>query len=274
MVNRWHVCSLDSMSFEGIFDTKEKAMQQIELYKKSKVNNLILFKEAGRVSVIAANLKRVTFDSDSDFKEYIKNLERYYGSLQIRNINPSVTMPALIGRPMLRYAEKLEEIELKPIMIGDEVTKVRSLLELTYPMKEGIIEDKEDMGRLWDYCIRNKLGIEGDLKDRKILLTEAPNNPNDNKKKMGEIVFEQLGLGYFNIEPQAKLSLFCEGLETGIILDSGDGVTHCIPIAYGYIIHPKIIRMDIAGRHITDYLIKLLQVKGYAFNSTADFELV
>ena len=153
---------------------------------------------------------------------------------------PSVIMPALIGRPMLRYAEKLEEIELKPIMIGDEVTKVRSLLELSYPMKEGIIKDEEDMGRLWDYCIRNKLGIKGDLNDRKILLTEAPNNPNDNKKKMGEIVFEQLGLGYFNIEPQAKLSLFCEGLETGIILDSGDGVTHCIPIAYGYIIHPKI----------------------------------
>ena len=187
---------------------------------------------------------------------------------------PSVTMPALIGRPMLRYAEKLEEIELKPIMIGDEVTKVRPLLELTYPMKEGIIENKEDMGLLWEYCIRKKLGIKGDLKDRKILLTEAPSNPNDNKKKMGEIVFEKLGIGSFNIEPQAKLSLFCEGLETGIILDSGDGVTHCIPIAYGYLIHPKIKRMDIAGRHITDYLIKLLQVKGYAFNSTADFELV
>ena len=187
---------------------------------------------------------------------------------------PSVTMPALIGRPMLRYAEKLEEIELKPIMIGDEVTKVRPLLELTYPMKEGIIEDKEDMGLLWEYCIRKKLGIKGDLKDRKILLTEAPSNPNDNKKKMGEIVFEKLGIGSFNIEPQAKLSLICEGLETGIILDSGDGVTHCIPIAFGYVIHPKIKRMDIAGRHITDYLIKLLQVKGYAFNSTADFELV
>ena len=79
---------------------------------------------------------------------------------------PSVTMPALIGRPMLRYAEKLEEIELKPIMIGDEVTKVRPLLELTYPMKEGIIENKEDMGLLWEYCIRKKLGIKGDLKDR------------------------------------------------------------------------------------------------------------
>ena len=185
---------------------------------------------------------------------------------------PSVTMPALIGRPMLRYAEKLENLELKELMIGDEVIPVRSLLELTYPMKEGIIENKEDMAILWDYCIKKKLKVEGNLKDRKILLTEAPSNPNDNKIKMGEIVFEKLGFGYFNIEPQAKLSLFCEGLESGIILDSGDGVTHCIPISSGYLLHPFIKRLDIAGRHITDYLIRLLQIKGYAFNSSSDFE--
>ena len=187
---------------------------------------------------------------------------------------PTVTIPALIGRPMLRYAEKLENIELKPIMIGDEVVPVRSLLELSYPMKEGIIENADDMSLLWDYCIKQKLKINGDLKDRKILLTEAPANPNENKIKMGELVFEKLGLGYFNIEPQAKLTLFCEGLETGLILDSGDGVTHRIPIAETYIINHQIKRLDIAGRHITDYLIKLLQMKGYAFNSTADFEIV
>jgi actin-related protein 2 len=187
---------------------------------------------------------------------------------------PSVTMPALIGRPMLRYAQKLEDIELKPIMIGDEVVPVRSLLELTYPMKEGIIVNGDDMAILWEYCVKEKLGLKDDLKDRKFLLTEAPSNPNDNKKKMGEIIFEKLGAGYFNIEPQAKLTLFCEGLETGIILDSGDGVSHCIPIAFSTLLHHQIKRLDIAGRHITEYLIKLLQMKGYAFNSSADFELV
>ena len=98
---------------------------------------------------------------------------------------PSVTMPALIGRPMLRYAEKLEDKELKPIMIGDEVVAVRSLLELSYPMREGTIINREDMSLLWEYCIKEKLKIDGDLKDRKLLLTEAPSNPNDNKKKNG-----------------------------------------------------------------------------------------
>ena len=53
---------------------------------------------------------------------------------------PMCTIPALIGRPMLRFKQKIENIELKPIMIGDEVIPVRSLLELTYPMEEGIIK--------------------------------------------------------------------------------------------------------------------------------------
>ena len=77
-----------------------------------------------------------------------------------------------------------------------------------------------------------------------------------------------------NIEAQAKCSLFCEGIDSGIVLDSGDGVTHCIPISEGNIIKFNIERLDIAGRHITQYLIRLLQRKGYSFNSSADFEFV
>ena len=191
------------------------------------------------------------------------------------NDSPMVTVPALIGRPMLRYAEKIENVELKPLMIGDEVTPVRSLLELTYPMEEGIIKNDEDMGLLWEYVLTKKLGlVKNDLKNRKLLMTEAPSNPTKNKEKMAEILFEKIGIGYFNIEPQAKMTLFCEGEESGVILDSGDGVTHVIPIAYNHLLHHQIKRLDIAGRHITNYLTRLLQIKGYAFNSTADFEIV
>ena len=188
---------------------------------------------------------------------------------------PMFTLPAIIGRPMLRYKQKIANFELKPVMIGDEVTPVRSLLELSYPMEEGIIKNDKDMATLWDYVLTQKLKIPKDeLKDRKILMTEAPNNPTKNKEKMAEILFEKIGIGYFNIEPQAKMTLYCEGAETGIVLDSGDGVTHVIPIAKNYLLHHQIKRLDIAGRHITNYLTKLLQIKGYAFNSTADFETV
>jgi len=93
------------------------------------------------------------------------------------------------------------------------------------------------------------------------MLTEAPLNPLKNKQIMAEICFEKLGVDAFNIEPQAKLSLMCEGMDTGIVLDSGDGVTHCIPIYSHHILHHQIKRSNIAGRHITDYLIRLLQLK-------------
>ena len=188
---------------------------------------------------------------------------------------PMFTLPALIGRPMLRYKQKIENVELKPLMIGDEVTPVRSMLELSYPMEEGIIKNAEDMKLLWDYVLNIKLGIKkDDFKDRKLLMTEAPNNPDRNKEVMAEILFEKLGIGYFNIEPQAKMTLYAEGEETGVVLDSGDGVTHVIPIFSNYLLTHQIKRLDIAGRHITNYLTRLLQMKGYAFNSTADFETV
>ena len=188
---------------------------------------------------------------------------------------PMCTIPALIGRPMLRFKQKIENIELKPIMIGDEVTPVRSLLELTYPMEEGIIKNAGDMEILWDYVLQKKLKInKSDFKNRKLLITEAPNNPTKNKEKMAQILFEKIGIGFFNIEPQAKMTLYCEGGETGVVLDSGDGVTHVIPIAQNYLLQHQIKRLDIAGRHITNYLTRLMQIKGYAFNSTADFEIV
>ena len=147
-------------------------------------------------------------------------------------------------------------------MIGDEVIPFRSLLELKHPLSEGIIKDKDDMELLWRYAINNKLTVpESDMMEYRTMLTEAPMNPNKNKEIMAEIIFEKMGIGAFNIEPQAKLSLLCEGLESGIVLDSGDGVTHCIPIYDNMILHHNIRRLNIAGRSITDNLIKLLQVR-------------
>lgn len=207
---------------------------------------------------------------------------------------PEICIPAIVGRQLLRYGEKVDinkiketknkreqkklikqmikERHLKDIMIGDEVLPFRNLLELNHPVTEGLIENEEDLYKLWDYALTQKLCIE-DPSDKKVIVTEAPFNPLKNKVKMCEILFEKIGVGALNIEPQAKCSLFSEGLLTGIVLDSGDGVTHCIPVSDGYILKDSIERMDIAGRHITEYMIRLLQRKGYSFNSSADFEM-
>jgi len=58
------------------------------------------------------------------------------------------------------------------------------------------------------------------------------------------------------------------------VVDTGDGVTHVVPVYDGFVPQNLIRRLDVAGRHITRYLIKLLLLRGYAFNRTADFETV
>jgi actin-related protein 2 len=70
---------------------------------------------------------------------------------------------------------------------------------------------------------------------------------------------------------QALMSLFAQGLLSAMLLDSGDGVTHCIPVYDGIIMKHAFERLDIAGRHITNHLIKLMHMRGYAFNSSSDF---
>jgi actin-related protein 2 len=86
------------------------------------------------------------------------------------------------------------DIELKEIMIADEANPVRSQLEISYPLVEGIVRDWEDMILLWDYCFK-KLGVAEDKSNCTVLLTEAALNPIENRRKMGKIMFEKFGFG-------------------------------------------------------------------------------
>jgi len=104
-----------------------------------------------------------------------------------------------------------------------------------------------------------------------VFITEAIMNPTDNKIGMLELMFEKFGVNRLQYGMQALMSLFAEGLMTAMLLDSGDGVTHCIPVFDGNVITSSFERLEIAGRHVTSHLLKLLTRRGYAFNSTSDF---
>jgi actin-related protein 2 len=177
----------------------------------------------------------------------------------------------MVGRPILRTEEKMGEVELKDIMVGDEASAARSMLQITYPMENGIIRNWEDMQYLWDYTF-DRLKISPS--DCKILLTEPVMNPKVNREKMVQTMFEKYGFAGVNVAIQAVLTLYAQGLLTGVVIDSGDGVTHIVPVVDGYSLPHLTRRLDVAGRDITRYLIKLLLLRGYAFNRTADFETV
>lgn len=176
-----------------------------------------------------------------------------------------------MGRPILRAEEKISNVQLSDIMIGDEAAAVRNMLQMSYPMENGIVRNWDDMLHLWNYTF-SKLNVK-DPSEHKILLTEPVMNPKKNREKMCEVMFETYGFEAVFVAIQAVLALYAQGLRTGVVVDSGDGVTHVIPVYDGYAL-PHHRRLDVAGRDITRYLIKLLLLRGYAFNRTADFETV
>jgi len=185
---------------------------------------------------------------------------------------PHAIFQSMVGRPILRYEEKVDNVEIKDVMVGDEASRLRTMLQITYPLDNGIVRNWEDIEHIWNYTFDEKLRINP--KDCKIMLTEPPMNPTQNRKKMIEVMFEKYGFKSCYIAIQAVLTLYAQGLLTGIVVDSGDGVTHIVPVYEGFSLPHLTRRMDVAGRDITRYLIKLLLLRGYAFNRTADFETV
>jgi actin-related protein len=107
-----------------------------------------------------------------------------------------------------------------------------------------------------------------------VLLTEAPLNPKPNRERMTQIMFETFTVPAMYVNNQVVLGLYASCRTTGCVLDSGYEVSHVVPIHDGYALPQSIVRLDLAGRDLTDCMMKILIERGYSFNLTADQEVV
>lgn len=138
---------------------------------------------------------------------------------------------------------------------------------VNYPIRHGIIENWNNMERLWQRCMFKYLRCEPE--EHYFLLTEPPLNPPENREYTAEVMFETYNVPGLYIAVQAVLALAASWTSkksnktlTGCVVDSGDGVTHVIPVAEGYVVGSCIRHIPLAGHDITQFVHKVRRGAG------------
>jgi len=183
---------------------------------------------------------------------------------------PRSVFSTVVGRP--KVPGIMVGLDQNEVYVGEEAMQKRGVLRFGHPIEHGIVQNWDDMEKVWHHTLYSELKVSPE--EHPILLTEAPLNPKENREKMTQIMFEVFNVPCLYVSVQAVLALYSNGRTTGVVCDSGDGVSHTVPIYEGYAIPHAIQRIHLAGRDITNYLQKILDERGYSFTTNAELEIV
>lgn len=185
---------------------------------------------------------------------------------------PTLMFPNLVGRPVVKYDSGLVAMQTTgELFVGDDANLNRAGLTLNRPVADGKVTHWNDMEAVWEYTWQ-RLGINA--AEHQVVQTEAALNPASNRERIVQTMFEKYGFAGVNLSVQAVVALNSQGLTSGFVVDSGDGVTHLVPVTHNYVEPALVERVNLAGRHVTDHFMKLLKGAGHPLSPVADFETV
>jgi len=187
------------------------------------------------------------------------------------NYEPNFIIPSLISIGVEKQGMKKDPVADLDFYIGAEASEKRLNYNIDYPIKHGIVENWDTMEKYWQRCIYQYLSC--DPEEHYMLLTEPPLNTPENREYTAEIMFETFNVPGLYIAVQAVLALCASLLTkqdktgknasvTGTVIDSGDGVTHIIPVVEGYVIGSCIKHVPLAGRDVTNFIVQQLRDRG------------
>jgi len=183
---------------------------------------------------------------------------------------PRSVFSTVVGRP--KVPGIMVGLDQKEVYVGEEAQQKRGVLKIETPIESGIVSNWDDMEKVWHHTLYSELRVSPE--EHPILMTEASLNPKLNREKMTQIMFEVFNVPCLYVNVQAVLALYSSGRTTGVVLDSGEGISHTVPIYEGYAIPHAIQPIRLAGRDLTEYLRTILKERGLSFTTPAEVEIV
>ncbi|XP_038538304.1 actin-like protein 7B [Canis lupus familiaris] len=174
---------------------------------------------------------------------------------------PTYFVSSTVGRSCAAAAQAGDT--RKETYVGHELLRTGAPLKLTNPLQHGVVVDWDCVQSIWEYVFRTAMKIRPE--EHAVLLSDPPLGPAGQREKYAELLFEALGVPALHVAPQPLLSIYSYGRTSGLVLESGHGVSHAVPISEGNVLPGLPGRADYAGGDLTRYLLRLLNESGHAF---------
>ena len=183
---------------------------------------------------------------------------------------PRSVFSTVVGRP--RVPGIMVGMDQKHVFMGEEAKAKKDVLFLKSPVECGEVTDWDDMEKIWHHTLFSELRVSPE--EHPVMLTETSINPKPKREKSTEIMFETFNVPYFYLHLQGVLALLASGRTTGVVLDSGESISHVVPIFEGYAIPHATVKIPLAGRDLTNYMRKILKERGITFNQQSESHIV
>ncbi|XP_075248223.1 actin-1-like [Convolutriloba macropyga] len=180
---------------------------------------------------------------------------------------PRSVFPDVVGQPKSMFGNMKDYP-----YVGDEAIAKRGVLALKYPVSQGTISNFDQMEAVWEHTFSNELRISPS--DHPLMLTNFSTAPVALSEKMTQIMFEKFNCPALYLGKQAEMSMFGVGKSTGVVVDSGFGVTTVVPVVDNKVVKEASVRLLMAGCDLSDYMAKLLSKSGYHLTTSAERDLV
>ncbi|MBN1214862.1 MAG: hypothetical protein JXA99_05400 [Candidatus Lokiarchaeota archaeon] len=186
-------------------------------------------------------------------------------------VNPRYIFPCITGTE--KYHSVMVDVDARNVYIGQDAMKMRGVLKISHPIQRGSIVDWDSYYQILNHILYTLLRIQNPL-DYPIIYIEDPFQSKDIKEFIARVLFETHQIHNLLMVPSPILSCFSVGLTTGLVIESGDGLTWIVPIINGQILLQAVQRLNLAGMDVSNNLKTLLMREGINISSSAVEEII